>query len=79
MDSIGKGGTWLWMKKPLGRALPCFKNSKPLAFSEGCDGELFWNMNTRVLSEPILLLLLLLLMSFKKLSIHSMDEEDLSK
>ena len=41
------------------------------------DGELFQNMNTRVLSEPILLLLLI--HQLEKLSIHYMDEEDISK
>ena len=36
----------------------------------GNDGELFLNMNTRVLSEPILLLLLLLIHKLDKLSIN---------
>ena len=36
---------------------------------EGNDGELFQNMNTRVLSEPILLLLLLI-HQLEKLSIY---------
>ena len=36
----------------------------------GIDGELFQNMNTRVLSEPILLLLLLLIHQLDKLSIY---------
>ena len=39
----------------------------------------FTNMNTRVLSEPILLLLLFLIHQLEKLSIYLMDEEDLSK
>ena len=43
----------------------------------------FRNMNTRVLSEPILLLLLLFLLflihQLEKLSIYLMDKEDLSK
>ena len=39
----------------------------------------FRNMNTRVLSEPILLLLLFLIHQLENLSIYEMDEEELSK
>ena len=57
------------------RLKPYMTSKPPAPADKVNDGELFIYMNTRVLSEPILLLLI----SFKKLSIHLMDEQDLSK